>query len=272
MSEEAERRTLTITLNRDAVSGPALSTLRLAGGAIVTGLKAIDSENLTGPMTVEARGVTFQFEAEVENDEGRKAGYRAWLLAKGFQDLVRGLRESLEAAHVWIDWVQRHGLPLAPGGAMAIQTELVEAANRKNFPDLMRAVNLGLSSPLHWEEAFMSMQKVRSCLEHRAGLVHQQRDAGAENPSLRLSIPRLQLTVQDGDREVELVPNLVVEHGGHVLAKPAIRIHDFPVGSVVRFSANDFGEIAFACWMMAQELVSKLPNPPVNTTAAAPRE
>jgi len=264
MAQEPERRTLTINLNRAAVSGPALSALRVAGGAVIVSLNALEAQDLRGPVVIRAPGLSFQAEPAVANDESRKATYRAWLLAKGFQDLTRGIRESLEAAHVWIDWIELHGKPLPARGVAEIEADLKDVANRKNFPDLLNRVNAGLSSPLQWEEAFLSMQKARNCLEHRAGTVHQQKDAGAGNPVLRLSIPRLQIVVQDGEREIELVPNLIVENGGHVAIKPTFRIHEFPVGSEIRFSADDFGEIAFACWLMSQELVGKLPNPPAN--------
>ena len=87
-------------------------------------------------------------------------------------------------------------------------------------------------------------------------------DRGTTQRRHVVCIPRLQLIVLDGDKEIELVPNLVLENGGDLYIKPTTKVHEFPVGSTIQFSADDFGEIAFACWMMAGELVSKLPKPP----------
>ena len=44
-------------------------------------------------------------------------------------------------------------------------------ATKLNFPDLLDAVNKRLKTPLHFEDEFLSFQKVRNCLEHRAGIV-----------------------------------------------------------------------------------------------------
>ena len=230
-------------------------------------LEAVDNADLTAALTVEGPGMAFTFENAVANHDERKARYRSWLLAKGFQDLARGLRETLEAAYLWVGYVRLHGQPLPQGGFPALTADLVQTANGKNFPTLLAAVNEGLTEPLHWEDAFKSIQKVRNCLEHRAGMVNQK-DAGTDQASLRLSIPRLQLFVQDGDQDTELVPNMVIERGGSLFLRHSIRELEYPVGTRISFSSDDFGEIAMACWMMATVLKSKLPRPPAPANVA----
>ncbi len=266
---QPQRRQLNLNLNQDAVMAPALNALRLAGGTIVIALKAIDEADLAGPVSIQGPNLAFQFDDGAADADARRAMYKSWLLAKGFQDLVRGLRETLEAAFVWIELLKLNGQPLPQGGLAAHIEGLRASANKKNFPDLMAAVNAGLAAALNWEAAFMSLQKVRNCLEHRGGVVSQDKDAGAGNANLTLTFPRMQIVIRQGEQEVELVPPMHLAEGGDVLMRPALREHAYPVGTTITFDTESFGEIAFASWMMAADLVGKLPKPPAPPPVAA---
>ena len=61
-------------------------------------------------------------------------------------------------------------------------------ASKLSFPDLLATVNAGLSSPLDFEREFLSMQKVRNCLEHRAGVVRKQ-DLDEDGAALTFKLP-----------------------------------------------------------------------------------
>jgi hypothetical protein len=259
-ASNSERRVLNVTLNKDGVIGPAMDALRTAAGAIVVSLRAIDEADLEGPVEIAGPAMAFRLEDGEADAASRRDRYRNWLLAKGFQDLARGLRHTLEEACLWVELVRKHGERIPEGDFAAMVEALRSRANRKNFPDLMTALNEGLSAKLHWEQQFMSLQKVRNCLEHRNGVVSADKDAAGSN-ALSLSIPRLQLVVKQGDTETELRPGLVVEKGGEVLVRVTTRQHDYAVGDRIVFTPDDFGEIAFACWMMAQDLATKLPVP-----------
>lgn len=258
---EPQRLFVTVNLNRDGVVRPALQALQTAGGSIVLSLRALETADLTGPVAVNGPLMAFQFEGVAGDADARRAKYRDWLLAKGFQDLARGLRESLEEAFVWVKVVEMRGQPVPACGVEALLEEFRAAANARNFPDLLAAVNAGLSAPLHWEAAFRSLQKTRNCLEHRGGVVSQNKDAGAGELSLKLWIPRMRLTVMQGGEEVELVAGLQLQEGSEVTMQSTTREYEYLVGQRISFSPDDFGEIAFACWMMSQDLVSKLPDP-----------
>lgn len=257
----AYKRFLNVTLNKDGVIGPAMEALRTAAGAIVVSLRAIDEADLEGPVEIAGPAMAFRLEDGQADAATRRDRYRTWLLAKGFQDLARGLRHTLEEALLWVELVRKQGERVPKGDFSAMVEGLRKRANAKNFPDLMAAVNDGLASKLHWEQQFMSLQKVRNCLEHRNGIVSQDKDADDGSNSLLLSIPRLQLVVKQGDKEDELFPGMLIKGGGEVLVRVTTRQRDYIVGERIAFTPDDFGEIAFACWMMAQELASKLPIP-----------
>lgn len=250
-----------ITLNQSGVLQPALSALQNAGGAVVFALKTLETADLDSAISFESDGLTFNIPTAAGDQNSRRQAYAGWLVARGFQDLMRGMRMSLEEAYVWVNLLQRNGQPAPEMGFDALLSQIKGAANRLNFPDLLNAVNQGLAEPLHWEQQFLSLQKARNCLEHRDGIVSQAKDAGEGNLALSLTFPRLQLLVQTDEGELELKPNLFLPNGGTVILKAAAREISYPVGERINISRNDFGEIALACWLMVQNLVGNLPTP-----------
>jgi hypothetical protein len=113
-----------------------------------------------------------------------------------------------------------------------------------------------------FDDDFRSFQKVRNCLEHRAGVV------GAidvdETQHLILMLPRLKMFYLNRGNEVELEVGAIIDRYEHpemveILIKRETRTRSYALGEKVRFNASEFQEIAFACHMFAGDLASKLP-------------
>jgi hypothetical protein len=85
--------------------------------------------------------------------------------------------------------------------ALRIQ-QFRKRAGEANFPDLIAQVNQGLTAPLHFESQFVSLQKVRNCLEHRDGVVGGK-DVDPDTKVLRLALPRLKLFYETDGKEIE---------------------------------------------------------------------
>src|ERR1700720_1112195 len=81
------------------------------------------------------------------------------------------------------------------------------------FPKLLAHVNAGLTSPLEFEREFLSIQRVRNCLEHRGGIVRKQ-DLDDQAAALTLSFPRLKVFYMRGSEEIELAGDERVDDGG----------------------------------------------------------
>jgi hypothetical protein len=60
----------------------------------------------------------------------------------------------------------------------------------------MAEIKIGLTTPLAFGAEFLSIQKVRNCLEHRGGVVGTQ-DADIDG-ILRLSFPRFKISSLSG--------------------------------------------------------------------------
>jgi hypothetical protein len=116
-----------------------------------------------------------------------------------------------------------------------------------------------------FDDDFRSFQKVRNCLEHRAGVV------GAidvdETQHLTLMLPRLKMFYLKEGNEIELEVGAIIDRYEHpemveILIKRETRTKSYALGDKVRFNASEFHEIAFACHMFAGDLASKLPSRP----------
>jgi hypothetical protein len=264
--EPTEPRRAKITLNKDGVVGPVHRVVQEVLGVVPFCLNAVRNGDLSKPPELEGSFFQMQSRGLALTPEQRMQQYNRWLLLKGFQDLARGVRAMLEEAFVYISIMRRSQ---APGGIhgqlgqVRVQLEVFKRrAQALNFPDLMEAVNGGLSSPLHFEKQFLSLQRVRNCLEHRNGIV-RDKDADTGTNELRLSLPRLKLFYTDGGQEIEIKEPTTVVKDTLIGFKSEIRERAFKVGERVTFDVEEFSQIAFGCWAFANDLGPKLPDVPV---------
>jgi hypothetical protein len=85
-----------LTLNKDGVTAPVLRAMRISTDMVRIGLHGIATADPSNTAVHEGF-FTLNFEPR-EDPEKLRETYRAWLLAKGFQELARGLRQTLEEA------------------------------------------------------------------------------------------------------------------------------------------------------------------------------
>jgi hypothetical protein len=211
----------------------------------------------------------YQFSGlEMEPSERREA-FKNWVLSKGFQDLARGVRTTLEEAVLYLRTAaMKHG-PTTLAKVEADIAEIRARAGAMRFPQLLEEVNPGLREPMAFEVEFRSLQKVRNCLEHRGGRVGRT-DVETGTESLTLSFPRLKLFYLRGDEEVEVAPGEAIDtqapdnpFGGQtevpIYFKRVTRNRTYGLGEAVKITASDFFEIAMACHFFAADLAAKLP-------------
>ncbi|MEZ5953708.1 MAG: hypothetical protein R3C13_05305 [Hyphomonas sp.] len=254
-------RRINIQLNPNGVVAPAMNAVKTTLGVISRLLPTIEEGPLPDTIAVELEGLSLRLADHGDQNE-RRTRQKNWLLAKGFHELARGIRLSLEEACLYNTTVQmREQVVRDEQHLVEILNAVKTAVNRLNFPDLLAQVNDGLQTELMWYPQFLSFQKVRNCLEHRDGLVSQDKDVEQGVDALVLSVPKLQLFLKMGEREVELVPGMVAEEEATVLLKSGTKEISFPVGSRISFSAQDFSQMAFGTWQMVSELAGKLPVP-----------
>src|SRR5215208_2641463 len=93
---------LQLTLNRDGVAAPIELAALVSIEVIAASLSAFASVDLKKPI-MPNQFLRFQIRGPEMTSDERREMYQNWLLAKGFQDLARGVRQSLEEAALYIN-------------------------------------------------------------------------------------------------------------------------------------------------------------------------
>ena len=258
-----------LTLNADGVIAPALRAMRLSSEMMAIALDALEHADLANPPPVEGAFFTLGF-SNAEDTAVKKAAYSAWLLGKGFQELAKGVRETLEEAYLYVMIMREHPNLQIYGDLMQAIDTIKRKANKFKFPDLSKAIQDELGQELDFADEFRSMQRVRNCLEHRDGVVGQI-DLDPDGQTLRLRLPRLKFFIEDDGRETEVVKNQHIEKGTEIGMRRDIRVREYALGTRITFSPAEFQEIAYACWFFANDLGRKLPKIEPRNDAPAPQ-
>ena len=250
-----------LVLNPGGVVAPILRTLQETLEVLSISVIAVQAADLSQPAPHVGNWVGLRFEGNARPPEEKKFAYLNWLFSKGFQEFSRGVRHALEEAYLFVEIirdVQGRDGAMTWGDMQPVIERSRQRASKMNFPDLMAGVNKGLSSPLHFEEEFLSLQKVRNCLEHRNGVVGND-DVSKETGRLTLTFPRFVVFVTKNGNDVEIGPGHTVEAGELIGFKLASGIREFKLGARIGFSADDLAQIGWGCWAFADDLRRKLP-------------
>ncbi|RWK92118.1 MAG: hypothetical protein EOR52_03095 [Mesorhizobium sp.] len=258
MQEEEVEKTIHITANIDAVAEPALRACRSAVEIVAAALPALDSADFNNLPSTGFYNLRFE---PAEDNAEKRLTYKNWLLGKAFQELATGARSALEQAYIYCKAMSLKGMKASLPELQEMLAKNERRASRMNFPDLIGAIEGELDADLHFRSELLSLQKVRNCLEHRAGVVSTV-DCNAGENELKLDLPHLKMTVVIDGQEVEAYPGLEVKKGGAIEIRRATRTRSFPVGARITFTADEFAEIAHALQFFVIDLQVKLTNTP----------
>ncbi|WP_315720155.1 MULTISPECIES: hypothetical protein [unclassified Bradyrhizobium] len=266
-----EPRDFPIQLNPDGVAAPARQAAMVCREVIDLYFQALDSTDLSKPPPASTSNFfRFSSPAPEWSTIERRAVHENWILPKAFQELMRGVRASLEEAYFFAQLASIGRLQVRSSSTLGeILAPFREKATKMNFPSLLAAVNLRLDTPLEFADAFESMQKARNCLEHRNGVV-----GGVDvdvNGEMRLRFPRLKGFVLRGGHELEIYRDMFVEAGEKIFFRTDVRIRVFRAGDRLTITSTDFDEIAFACSQFATDLAARLPKVATALTPPPPK-
>jgi len=263
---------LEINLNANGVAAPAQRAAWQCSEIVTFCLQSAAASDLSKQPEIVTNVMAYKFTGPDMTAAERFGLYENWLLAKGFHELARGVHESLEEAILYIEVLKHQQTQTTWGEFQAHVAAIKKRAGRLTFPALLAEVNAGLTAPLAFADEFASFQKVRNCLEHRAGTVSA--DDVDQTLHLTLTLPRLKMFyVNPAGEEVELAAGVVIdthEHTGmaEILMKRETKARSYALGEKITFNSAEFSEIAFACSMFASDLAAKLPILPVAAPAA----
>jgi hypothetical protein len=273
MIEEESRPTVHLSLDVNAVAEPAHIAAFKCREIVDFYFDALAKADLSKRPAVKQNGF-FRFDIRGPDltADSRRDLYERWILAKAFQDLMRGVRASLEQANLFAELISRRYQVKADPTFEDLLSPFIAAAANQKFSQLLRDVNARLQRPLEFAAAYQSLQKARNCLEHRNGIVGKP-DVGSAG-AMELNFPRIKLFYERHGEEVELAADSAVNASDkrpdvEILMRFDVRFRRFNLGERLVLSIGDFNEIIFACYQFGSQLATRLPK---LETAGTPRD
>jgi hypothetical protein len=259
-------QTLQITLNPDAVGAPAQNSAVLAGQIVAICLPAFEQHAASEVDHVSALGVQYPFAGPMMHPQLRRRVFDAWLLSRAFTEVIRGVRASLEEAALYVELAEWAPRVLKVGAVEAHVEAIRKRHGPESFPVLLAFVNSKLTTPLSFAAEFSSLQRIRNCLEHRAGIVGAM-DVDSTG-GMGLEFPQLKIFYLQADgTEVEVKAGTRVDPGDdreevEVLGRMESFQKTYHLGERITLTAEEFHQITVSCQYFASDLISKLPKLP----------
>lgn len=88
-----------LSLDAAAVGAPAKAAASVSADIIAAVFAITEGRQLETPKPIAGQTMLVQLGMPTITSEQRHELYRTWLLAKGFHDILKGLRRSFEEAH-----------------------------------------------------------------------------------------------------------------------------------------------------------------------------
>jgi hypothetical protein len=251
-------RAIQLVLQPDGVAAPAQHAATVCREIIDFYFDALAKADLRNAPPPTDTFFRFKTTGLILSETERRTLHESWNLAKAFQDLMRGVRGTLEEASLFIELLSIGNIRVKSDSTLDdVLAPFRKRAANKKFPALLEHVNSKLETPLEFLDAYQSMQDARNCLEHRGGGVSKS-DAG-EDGMMELRFPRVKMFLVEESEEIELQRETVVEADTTIFMRLDVRIRRFKVGERLTIAAGDFDEIAFACSYFGSQLSQRLP-------------
>lgn len=253
-----------ITLQPDGVVAPTIHSLKECSESVLFGLKSIDQiTSLPDILTEEDTFFQQQF-GQPESFETQKLKYKEWLILKGFEELIEGVKLSLVEAFrfvtIWEEWFGGKGksTTLTLEKIQQDYDELKKTSSKQHLPGLLHKVKQHLTMPLKYEDCLISLNKARACLVHRKGVVSTE-DTNSLDDTLTVKWIKYSVFYDSQNGRVEL------EKNQRTIENVAIKIttmeieKKFKQGEKVSFTYTEFNQLLTTFHHFAMDLASKLP-------------
>lgn len=257
---EEPPKLIRLHFNLGGISAPALKAAQLASDTVATGLIALDAHDFSEAPQIEGSTVQIKFRPQDGTDDDWREDCKSFLVRKGFQELAKGLKESLDEAYSVVHWSRIVAGEITPAELMKQVQAIAQKANKANVPTILDWINAELDDPLQHSEMVRNVQKVRSCLEHRNGIVGTVDVNNVTRDALELSVPTLKVMAvgEETGQEIEVIPGMKLEEASKVAPKFVDEHLVFPLGSQIKINPERFNHIALSNWVFASDLVKRI--------------
>ncbi len=255
-----DQNTQTITLNASGVIGPLFKVLKECTNSILFGLQSTEIiKDIPPELVIEEGFFRMQFDQDESDIDVKKQNFKNWLVKKGFEDLVKGIEYSLREAYFYVSIFSRAS-ELKTGEAFnQAFTEIRKKALKMHIPDMIQEIEPHLIHPLNYKEQILSINKGRTCLVHRGGLVTEKDINNLSEKALKLRWVKLKLFYEKDGREIELQGKTVIEGGTSIKMRREDNEISFKLGEHISLNYRQFNEFIVTCHHFGTDLVDALP-------------
>ena len=226
--------------------------------------------------SIKMPGSTFHYVAartQRPTAEEIRQEFAAWILAAGFRESIEAFQQFLEGIHFVKAAQDFLGLSQRSEGEIAVWLDgwkTSEARFHKlSLPGKLDALakESGLSLSEEYHASILSLQAARNCLVHRRGFVAGLDCSGGTHIAVKWRRPRIVLSGPTGTRETGLPTK--AQAGEKMQMWFPIRDKEFPLGSRIHFTGEEFAEICFTLSSIASNLAGRVV-PRGNESLASP--
>lgn len=220
-------------------------------------------------------GCTFNLDGI--SKEERDTLYENWVLANGFHALIRSLREALNESLFLLRMAEFKTFS-GTFQELEIRTrEIHRKVEKMHFPDLISALNSKLNNPIDFLLEWDSFNKLRNCLEHRAGIVSES-DLDDGQDVLSFVFPSIEaFIIQDGIKRTLNIGQVIDTHDPNFKFSSSAPLEMnltlikkkrlYKIGEKVNISVQEFHDIALACNFFLNDLGGKLSQSAITLSA-----
>jgi hypothetical protein len=189
-----------------------------------------------------------------------------WVFRKAFDDFTIGISQTLIEVCRFLGLtdvsIVSKDNPFLGKEAMEEALELInDAPNKFHFPVLLKKIETALGTTLPYKEELLSINQVRNCLVHRAGIVSKHDLNDTQNSTLVLRYQDLILYIQKAGTVMELTwaakqDSPYIENMGYQYVPKTV---SFSLNERVIIDANIFKALVTTTILFSNELILRLP-------------
>jgi len=234
-------------MQKHEVMVPMVELLKNQLPNVLMGMRLVEKiETFPDPTEEELKLQWFLQVSQGQNFSQGKAQYKKWLLLKGFEDIYKAVRESLDLL-----WCYQK---IQEVEATSI-VELKEQVRKFDYKQLIKEINKIFKGQFSHQTEFKSFNKLRNSLMHAHGGIVTRKDCNNDAKSLlTLYGARPILFFQDGNNRVPMEigkPSPV--NTPLMMGAEKFQI-TFSIGDTMELSLKEFVDVASTCFFIKADL------------------
>jgi hypothetical protein len=260
---DERKQVLDVTIGPESVTAVLSVQLEKCANSVLFGLQILEmADENPQSLNLEDGFLDIIYGSKEHDLATRKSKFKAWLLARGFEDLVKAIEYSLREAYYLSSLFDRAREPLKVDDFNKLQSEIRKKALGMHIPAMIEKIEPSLIRILNLKNHILSINKCRNCLVHRSGIVTEKDVNNTERNALVLEWVRLKLFYDEDGQEVEIQTNKVINGGPDgttVKIKQEGMSLQFGIGESIELDYKLFKEFIITCHQFGIDLQNSLP-------------